>query len=227
MNRIETFANHDALADAAADVIGQALGAPDARAFVATGGNSPGPTYDRLAKRDLGWSRITVTLSDDRWVDPTSPQSNEKLVRERLLVGAAAGAPFLPLKGVGASPEEDAAAVEGGLNLLLPFTVVLLGMGPDGHIASLFPGAPDLPEVLAPDGERLCVGVATAGQPPFLPRISLTVAALIQSRLIVLLISGDAKRAVVERVGADGGYAPPVAAVLRQERSAVRILWAP
>ena len=100
-------------------------------------------------------------------------------------------------------------------------------MGPDGHIASLFPGAPDLPEVLAPDGERLCVGVAKAGQPPFLPRISLTVAALIQSRLIVLLISGEAKRAVVERALADSAHAPPVAAVLRQERSAVRILWAP
>ncbi|MBA3810407.1 MAG: 6-phosphogluconolactonase [Caulobacteraceae bacterium] len=227
MNRIEPFANRDALADAAAEVIGQALRAPGARAFVATGGASPGSTYDRLATRDLDWGRITVTLSDDRWVDATSPESNEKLVRDRLLVGRAAEARFLALKGDGASPEQDAATAEAGLRPLLPFTAILLGMGPDGHIASLFPGAPDLAQILAPDGERLCVGVAKAGQPPFRPRISLTVAALLQSRLIVLLISGEAKRALVEKVGVDGGYTPPVAAVLRQERSAVRILWAP
>lgn len=208
-------------------MIGRALRAPGARSFVATGGASPGPTYDRLAARDLDWGRITVTLSDDRWVGATSPESNEKLVRHRLLVGRAAEARFLALKGRGASPEEGAAAAEAGLRPLLPFAAVLLGMGPDGHIASLFPGAPDLAEVLAPDGERLCVGVAKAGQPPFLPRISLTVAALLQSRLIVLLIGGEAKRALVERVGVDGGYTPPVAAILHQERSAVRVLWAP
>lgn len=227
MNRIETFADHDALADAAADVIGQALTAPGARGFVATGGGTPGPTYDRLARRGLDWSRLTVTLSDERWVEPASPESNERLIRERLLVDRAAAARFMPLRTSGASPEADAIAAEPGLRELAPFDAVLIGMGEDGHIASLFPGAPGLASGLDPDGERLCVGVERAGLAPFVPRISLTVRALLESRLIVLLISGEAKRAVVERVRLDSAYAPPVAAVLRQGRVPVRILWAP
>ena len=227
MNRTETFADDDALADGAADVIGRALAVPGARGFVATGGGTPGPTYDRLAGRDLNWSRLTVTLSDERWVDPASADSNERLIRARLLVDRAAAARFMPLKANGATPEADAFAAEAGLRELAPFAAVLIGMGEDGHIASLFPGAPDLAAGLDPDGERLCVGVERAGQAPFVSRISLTVRALLQTRLIVLLISDEAKRAVVERVRADSAYAPPVAAVLRQDRVPVRILWAP
>src|SRR5665213_2659326 len=113
MNRIEAFADHDAVADAASKAIAGALREADRPSFVATGGTTPGPTYDRLAKAALGWGRVTVTLTDERWVDAASPESNERLIRERLLVGPAASARFLPLKGDGASVTEDAAAPEG------------------------------------------------------------------------------------------------------------------
>lgn len=227
MSEIEVCADQEALADAACAVVAGALSAPEATSFVATGGTTPGPTYDRLAVCDLDWARITVTLSDERWVDPASPDSNEGLVRRRLLAGPGAAARFLPLKGHGASPAEDAAAAESGLRSILPFAVVLLGMGEDGHIASLFPGAPNLTSALDPKGERLCIGVDEAGLDPWVPRISLTVAALLRSRLIVLLISGDAKHAVVERVRDEAAYDPPVASVLRQARTPLQILWAP
>jgi 6-phosphogluconolactonase len=227
MNRIEAFADHDAVADAASKALAGALREADRPSFVATGGTTPGPTYDRLAKAALGWSRATVTLTDERWVDAASPQSNERLIRERLLVGPAAAARFLPLRGDGASVDEDAAVADQALRRLEFFDAVLLGMGVDGHIGSLFPGSPGLAEALDPKGEAFCVGVAMSGEKPFTPRISLTVRAFLNCGLIVLLITGDEKRALVERVAAEPAYAPPVAAILRQEETPVRILWAP
>jgi 6-phosphogluconolactonase len=224
---MEIFPDRAAQAAAAADMLAAALAAPGARSLVVTGGRSPGAVYDRLARQDLAWPEITVTLSDDRWVDSASPFSNEALVRERLLVGHAATARFLPLKGGGATPEADALAAEAALAALTPWAAVLLGMGEDGHIASLFPGDSDLAARLDPDGSRWCVGVAEAGLEPFVPRISLTVRALLDARLVVLLISGDAKRDLIERVRADPAYNPPVAAVLRQTRAPTRVLWAP
>ena len=220
MIEIETCPDRDALALAAAEAIAQALAPPRSVSLVATGGSTPGATYDRLAAMDLDWGRVTVTLSDDRWVDSTAPESNERLVRERLLVGHAAGARFLPLKGRGATPHEDAAAAEPAIQALFPFDAVLLGMGEDGHIASLFPGNPE------PDPARLCVGVAMSRLAPFLPRVTLTLGALLRTGQLVLQITGEAKRALVERVLADPAYAPPVAGILRQTRAPVRVLWA-
>jgi 6-phosphogluconolactonase len=224
---MEMFADGDALAEAAADALAGALAGSEPRSLVATGGRSPGPVYDRLASCDLGWDRVTVTLSDERWVDPGAAESNERVIRQRLLTGRAAAAGFVSLKGSGATPEADALAAEYALRTHLPWSAVLLGMGEDGHVASLFPADPDLPARLDPHGVRLCVGVAAAGLPPFVPRITLTVRALLETRLIVLLIAGQPKRALVERVLAEPEYAPPVAAVLRQDRTPVRVLWAP
>jgi 6-phosphogluconolactonase len=101
----------------------------------------------------------------------------------------------------------------------------LIGMGEDGHIASLFPGDPDLPATLDPDGPRWVVGVAEAGLAPYVPRISLTLRTLIDSRLILLLVKGAAKRALIERVLAEPSFASPVASLLRQTRAPVRVIW--
>jgi 6-phosphogluconolactonase len=227
MNRLEAFDDRDASAAAAARAIEGALREPAARSFVATGGTTPGPAYDRLSKADLDWGAITVTLSDERFVGPSSPDSNEGLVRRRLLVGRAAAAGFAPLKGPGPTPNTDAQAAEARLAPLLPFACVMLGMGADGHIGSLFPGAPELAEGLDPAGERLCIGVAMSAEKPFVPRISLTLRAFLSTRLIVILVSGEEKRTVIDRALADPAYAPPVAAVLRQTQVPVCILWAP
>ncbi len=224
---MQIFTNHDDLAAAATAAIANALARPGPKTLIVTGGTSPGAVYDRLSAMDLDWASTTVTLTDDRWVASDSPDSNERLVRDRLLTGRAAAATFLPLKGAEATPEADALAVEPALAALPVADAVLLGMGEDGHIASLFPVDPDLIARLDPDGGRLCVGVAMAGLAPFMPRISLTVAALLRTRLLLLLITGPAKRALVERVASDPGYAPPVAAILRQTRAPVSVFWAP
>jgi 6-phosphogluconolactonase len=224
--KIESFPDHAALAEGAAEILAEALTGPGSHSLVATGGTTPGPTYDRLARRDLDWKRITVTLSDERWVDPSAPESNEGLVRRRLLTHRAAAASFLALKGRGATPEADASHAEVKLKSLSPFAAVLLGMGSDGHIASLFPDAPGLEASLDPECQHWCVGVDQAGLDPRVPRISLTARALLSSALVVILITGNEKRGVVERVASDGGFNPPVAAILRQTKAPARVLWA-
>jgi 6-phosphogluconolactonase len=226
MNPIETFASREELAEAATVAIVERLTAAESRLFVAAGGSTPGPVYDRLARRDLAWERLTVTLTDERWVDPASEESNEGLIRRRLLVGEAARAGFLPVKGSGSSPASDAAAFEAALRQVLPSAVVLLGMGDDGHMASLFPDAAELTEGLDLDSARLAIAVAKAGLEPYVPRISLTLRALTDTALVIVLISGEAKMGVIQRIAADPAYAPPVAAILRQTRAPVRLLWA-
>jgi 6-phosphogluconolactonase len=227
MSRIEIFPDTEAAAEVAATAIFERLTPPGPRRLMVTGGRGPGPVDDRLAKTDLDWSRVTVVLSDDRFVGADSPDSNERLIRRRLLQDHAVAAHLIPLKGAGATPAEDAAAAEPTVRPLMPFDATLLGMGDDGHIASLFPNSPTLAADLDPAGERLAVGVTEAGMPPYLPRISLTGRALFDAALILLLVGGDGKRELIERVLADQTFAPPVSALLRQTKSPVRILWSP
>lgn len=224
---LETFESPQALARAAADAVLAALSAGiaarGAASLVATGGRSPAPVYDLLAQSPLDWAKVTVTLSDERFVAPVEEPSNERLVRERLLTGQAAAARFLPLYRADA-PDETAAAelAEPELRALAPFDVQMLGMGEDGHVASLIPGSPVLDQGMDPAGDRLLIGVpAGVGSPP-LARVSLTLPALLQANLTLVLISGETKRAVFE--GRDG---LPVHALLEQAKAPVRVLWTP
>jgi len=202
---------------AAAGAIEAALeGALDARgraSLVGTGGRSPGPVYDRLARAPLDWAHVAVTLSDERHVDADSPNANARLLRERLFVGPAAAARYLPLTDY----------AERVLRKLLPFDAVMLGMGEDGHIASLIPGSPVLAQAMDPDGAALTAESPQGFGSPPVARITLTLSALLQSRGIFLLIAGAAKRQVVEQ--ALGGADYPVRAILNQDRAPVRIFW--
>jgi 6-phosphogluconolactonase len=224
---LETFATREALYDAAARGLGAALidavAAHGLTGFAATGGTTPAPVYDRLAQMAAPWERITVTLTDERWVAPTAPGSNEGLVRRHLLTGQAAKARFAPLWSDVDGPEKAARLAEASLATVAPFGAVLLGVGADGHFASLFPGSPALAEGLDPQSERLCLAVPPGDPAPDMARISLTLKALTQSAMILLLITGTEKRLLLE-----GPVDPalPIAAILEQDRVPVRILWA-
>jgi 6-phosphogluconolactonase len=217
---IETFSNSRALADAASHAVAARLAdglkTRTRASLVATGGRAPGPVYDRLTTAPIDWARVVVTLSDERCVAADDPQSNARLVRERLLVGDAAKGHLIPLW-----PKPEAAA----LAALQPFDAVMLGMGEDGHIASLLPGDPALARHLDPTGEALLAEVPPGLGAPPLPRITLTLKALLAARAIFLLIAGPTKREVIDRALA--GEDLPVRALLTQDDVPVRVLWSP
>lgn len=193
--------------------------------LVVSGGRSPVPLFQTLARQALPWERVAVTLADERWVPPGHPDSNEALVRAHLLKGCAAAATFVPLWTGGASPEAGAPAACAALaELPRPFSQVLLGMGEDGHIASLFPGAAELAEGLSTEAAALAVRPLYAPH----PRLSLSLHTLLEARGLVLMISGPAKRRVLEQALEDGPVEDlPVRAILRQTAVPVSVCWAP
>lgn len=225
---LEIFETSENLADAAAAAtlaaLSQALAKRGRASLVVTGGRSPGPVYDRLASAELAWEKVDITLSDERFVPVDDPASNDALVRDRLLRERAAAARFTPLmRPQAADAEASAQYAEAEVAALAPFDLTLLGMGPDGHIASLIPGAARLAEGM--QSQRFCIGLdEPIGDPPR-PRITLTLHALLQSRAILLLVAGAEKRRVVEQALA--GADLPVRALLTQSAVPVRVLWTP
>lgn len=187
-----------------------------------SGGDTPKNMFSRLSQCELDWSRVWITLVDDRWVDPAHEDSNEKLVRENLLRSGAAAANFIGLKT--AHPTPAGGLVEASNNLKSvprPFTVVVLGMGGDGHTASWFPQADNLAAMLDPRG----AGDLAAVDPVTAPhqRITLTLPAVLDCKHLHLEIAGPEKRAVL-KAAAERGY--PVAAVMRQSHPPLTIWWA-
>ncbi len=183
------------------------------------GGTTPGPIFDTLSGVDLDWQNVSVFLNDERWVPEDNPRSNTRLLRERLLTGKAARARLVPLYAPLPTPEEALEALSEGLAPHLPISVLLLGMGPDMHTASLFPGADRLAEGLAADAPLLLpMRAEAAGE----PRITLTAPALTGAMNIHLLITGAEKRAVVERAA----KLPPLDAPVRIILDRATVHWA-
>ncbi|MFP4138839.1 MAG: 6-phosphogluconolactonase [Halomonas sp.] len=184
------------LAEAVAEALRADLATQERALLVLSGGSTPVPFFQALATRELPWERVQVTLADERWVANEAADSNARLVRDHLLQGPAAQATFVPLTTADATPEQGAAAVAERLEALAwPASVVILGMGGDGHTASLFPDSREL--TLALTTEAAAVAVRTPSQPQ--PRITLSADRLHQARRHVLHLTGGDKRAVLAR----------------------------
>lgn len=208
-----------------ADALRQGIAANGKASLVVSGGRTPLDLFIQLTRQELDWSNVVITLADERWVGPENGASNEKLVRENLLQGFAASATFIALKNAAPSPFEGAAETEEALKALpRPIDVVILGMGDDGHTASLFPGATNLTAALALDSGHTCMGMTPLTAP--LDRITLTLPLLLDSRNIYLHLMGEAKREVYERAekGTDVNEMP-VRAVLNQPQTPVSVYW--
>ena len=143
-----------ALAQSVADDLRAALQARDGASLALSGGNTPKAFMQALARQPLDWSRIAVTLVDERWVPENHPRSNAHLLRENLLQGPASAATFLPLYRATPEPEAALDELERDLATSLPWPldVAVLGMGEDGHTASFFPGGDRLAQALDPAG---------------------------------------------------------------------------
>lgn len=214
-----------AAASRIADLLDDTLKAQTEAALVVSGGSTPVGCFGQLAGADLAWERVHVVMSDERWVSPADSSSNERLVRETLLVDAAAAARLLPVFVPGVAIDDRCTSLDRDLKALpQPFACTLLGMGEDGHFASLFPDAGNLDAGLDLQATSSWIPVATAASP--LPRVSMTLAALLRSREILLLIFGETKLGILE-AARESPDRYPVSRLLAQQQTQVRVFWAP
>lgn len=190
----QSYPDRDTLMRSLAELVADQLRAAHAtkhRASLAVpGGTTPGPFLTALSEADLVWSEIDVIPTDERQVSELSHRSNARLIRETLLVDAAADARFIPL-------QDGLRRVEP----ILPLDVLVLGMGADMHTASLFPGAPELREALAAGAPAL-MDVTPPNQPE--RRITLTGPAIASASVIHVLITGSDKLAALAAALIDG-----------------------
>ena len=218
---IESFAGVDAWAEAIAarlsETLSTALSDKGAALFAGPGGSTPAPIYRRLAATDLDWSRVAVTLVDERYVPETSPESNARLIRDVLLQDKATAARFIPLY----TPEVtvDRAAMVAAKALADAggrFDAVLLGMGEDGHICSMFPESPTLKTLLTPTLKPTVLGVPHGrdGMAPTIERLSINLPYLISASRVILGLKGAAKRRVFEEQAMGDPRIQPIAALI-------------
>lgn len=192
--------------------------------MVVSGGRTPRGLFARLAATPLAWERVTITLADERWVPIEHPDSNERMVREQLLRGEAAAAGFIPLFNGAPDPWAGLQTAQAALaQLQRPFDIVVLGLGADGHTASLFPTADrlDAPATTAlPD----CIGVRPAGAAH--DRLSLTPAALLDTRQLALHFTGSDKWSVLcEALKPGATDTLPIRFALQQHQVPCHVYW--
>ncbi|MFT5579930.1 MAG: 6-phosphogluconolactonase [Paraglaciecola psychrophila] len=221
-----------ALLEQCREQLGAALAGGRQASLLVSGGSTPQPLYEQLSEQLLDWQRVTVALVDERWVDVDDPASNQTFIANTLLRNRAAAATFVAMKSAEATAVAGVASAEQRYRQLpRPFDLTLLGMGADGHTASLFPKAQGLTAALHPNGDALCVAIeaiASEVTGALTERMTLSLSGLLQSRRLVLLISGEQKLAVYQRARDSADVAlTPVSAVLQQDRVPVDVYWAP
>jgi 6-phosphogluconolactonase len=179
--------------------------------------------FAALAQQSLAWNKVWITLADERWVDAHHADSNEALVRRTLLQHHAAAAHFVSLKNAAANAKDGEAECEKNiLAMPRPFDVVVLGMGDDGHFASLFPQAPQLAAGLDRANKNLCIATDPITAPH--ARMSLTLSALLNSRRIVIQLAGEGKWKVYQRALQAGVEKElPIRAVIQQTETVVQV----
>jgi len=192
-----------------------------------SGGNTPAPVYSALSTLPLDWKNITIGLVDDRFLPEGDPNRNDGLIRRTLIANAAAEATFTALIAPGDTLES---AVHSANQNATPATVVVLGMGDDGHSASLFPGMQGLAAALAAQTPYVAVdATGCPGAQTWPQRISLTPAGLAPASTRILLIRGEGKRRLLERVvsGTDDIQEYPVRMAWMLPGPALDVYWCP
>ena len=200
------------LANTIAGELNRGLLSHDRVSLVVPGGTTPGPVFDVLSAISLPWERVDVLLTDERWVPEDNPRSHARLLREHLLQDKAAAANFIPFYTGGDASKLDLADVSTEVRGLSPFSLVLLGMGFDMRVASLFPGGDTLARALAPDAPEVLAITAPGAE---VTRVTLSAEIINAAMSKHMVIVGDDKRAVLDKaIGIGDPVEAPVVAVL-------------
>jgi 6-phosphogluconolactonase len=224
----QEFASREALANnLAASVAGDLRAAISKRGratLAVSGGTTPGRFFDALSNEKLDWDKVSVTLIDERFVPENSDRSNAKLVRARLIRNEAEKAVFAGLYRHARDAEAAADAATTELMPLTPFDAAVLGMGGDGHTASLFPDAAELERLADPATPPgiYAVHAANAGE----PRLTWPLSAIVAAHALYLHIEGNEKRKVAE-AALSPASSLVIGRVLSAAERAPRIFWTP
>ncbi len=201
------------------------LASHERASVIVCGGTTPAATFDRLANKDIPWHRVDILLSDERWLPAIHQDSNEKLVRTHLLQNFATTANMLSVFAENVTPDERAGQLDQQVaELSNSYTIGLLGMGADGHFASLFPDADNLKAGIDMNSRRTYIPITTSASP--YPRISMTLAALTASDELLLLFFGEEKRQIY-RQARQRKNEYPVSHLLSQDHTEIDAFWAP
>ncbi len=225
------FANATAMADAlCAAVVSRLQAALSARglaSLIVSGGKTPLALFERLTNTRIDWSSVHIALADERWVPLDDPGCNERFVRDHLLRGPAAAAQFVGMKNAALTASHGAAAAwSAHAKIPRPIDCVLLGMGDDGHTASLFPANSNLAASLDETAAPGCVAMRAPIEPH--ERLSLNLAALIDARDILVSSTGESKWQVYQSALGQGSVLNmPIRAILRQHKAPVAFYWSP
>lgn len=217
------------LAQLVADELQTAIQVKDKATAAFAGGTTPVLFFKALAQQTVNWSKVAFTLTDERQVAPDNERSNALLLATHLLSGLQPAANFQALYQAGQS-SQDLAALSAVLKQdFLPLDVAVLGMGNDGHFASLFPQVPNLATGLDPENADVLLEVLTPDQPE--ARISFSLAALLSAKHLHLLITGVDKKQLLEQAQANMTAGQPrqwpIEALLRQAGDGLTIHYAP
>ena len=173
-------------------LLAQSIAENGCASIAVSGGRSPIGLFEKLSKINLDWSKIELTLVDERWVDSKNEDSNELLVRKHLIKNQATQVNFFPIKNSAKNSKERQVLHEQVLQKIkLPFDVIILGMGEDGHTASLFPCCKELTQAMDPNNQQKCI-VTKPKNAPY-ERISLTFSTISKAKNLILHLRGSSK----------------------------------
>lgn len=226
MNLVEykdTNELNPAFAERVAGLLASAIEKKGTASLVVSGGSTPLPFFKALSQKDLDWSKVSVTLADERWVDGEHKDSNTTLVLNNLIQNKAADATFLTIKTAEASAFGAEASVTESLKPLAEsIDVLILGMGEDGHTASLFPCSEQIKQGFESDELVIAVQPTTAPH----ERMSLTLKSLLKAEQIFLHIVGESKKVVLDRaLSSDDAFEMPIRAILQQDNVPVDVIY--
>ncbi len=216
-----------ALADSIANLLSDGISQKGRASLAVSGGSTPVQLFKSLSVIDIPWDKVDIFLVDERWVAPTDTDSNENLVRTHLLQNNATAAHFSGMKNSAATASEGEAVCKENLQKIhRPFNVLVLGMGSDGHTASLFSGAVKLAMATDMNSGEICIGIAPVTAPH--ERMTLTLPEILASKQIFLHITGKDKKAVLEHALETGTKEEmPIRYVLQQsQKENFHIYWA-
>ncbi|XPF95486.1 6-phosphogluconolactonase [Colwellia sp. RE-S-Sl-9] len=216
----------EALATKVANELSKAIAEKGKASLAVSGGSTPKGFFKALSQIDLAWDKVTITLADERWVDFESDASNTRLVHENLLQNNAKAATFFHIK----KGEQLSESTLTELNIaakesVLPLDVLILGMGEDGHTASLFPCSDQIEQGLSLNNTDALMKVVPKTAPN--NRITFTFSHLIQSKNIILHVCGESKKTVLAQANAGADFFEmPIRAFLQDQKVTTQVYWA-